>query len=602
MSTIKELLSTLHSMRGNNVFKRYIDYIQFPYYRNLEINTKINFSFPLTVFVGPNGCGKSSVLQALYGTVRGKTPSEFWFDTKIDPIHYYDDEKRRHSFWYSYKDNFGVIKEVVKARIKRANDPNYWETSRPLVWAGMRIRENKNERDSPIEKNVVYLDFRSELSAFDKFFYFGNIRNITSKNKQEFIRRKSGSLNNLLKGEVQFINSSTRELNAPLELLSSDELENISFVLGREYLSGRSIKHSIFRNEGYSFLFETKYAKYSEAFAGSGEMAVVLLVTEVLNAPEYSLILLDEPEVSLHPGAQARLKTFLLIQIKIKKHQVILTTHSPSLVKDLPKESIKVFYQNPNSGRFLVKENLIPEEAFYYIEHPISDKKNIIVEDILAKLIISEVLKKMGSETQNLFNLKFNPGGSSVIKKEFATVFCRDDNSKDYIFFDGDQKRVENHFDWRHFTTRELTVDYLRNKIEEQTGETIKFSVDSGEKNRNDEQQLELLKKYLDYFKSNVFYLPGQISEDIIWNNDTVRQFIQIKLVDTEKVSELMNEIGVLQSSKEKFARLSQIVYGSSNATDIGSIHKLFIQYWVDQENETFIEIKNSINSILGRE
>ena len=39
----------------------------------------------------------------------------------------------------------------------------------------------------------------------------------------------------------------------------------------------------------------------------------------VLSAPNNSLILLDEPEVSLHPSAQKKLKIFLLHKIREMK-------------------------------------------------------------------------------------------------------------------------------------------------------------------------------------------------------------------------------------------------------------------------------------------
>ncbi|KIE18188.1 hypothetical protein DS62_13105, partial [Smithella sp. SC_K08D17] len=358
------LINVLFQMKRNNQFKSYIDFIQFPFYRNLSLDTRISFEFPLTVFLGQNGCGKSSTLHALSGAPKDRTPYEFWFDTKVDPIEYYNDERKRHSFWYSYNDENGNKIEVVKARIKRKDDPNYWETSRPLRWAGMTSKK----RNAPLLKNVIYLDFRKELSAFDKYFYFGNIKNSKARNKQEFIRRKSTSLKKLFDAEVALIKTRNKNLNESLHNLSNEEIKNISFILGKEYLAGKSIKHSLFRNEGYSILFKTNHAKYSEAFAGSGEMAVVRLVLEVLNAPAYSLILLDEPEVSLHPGAQSRLQSFLLNEIKKKKHQIVMSSHSPMFVESLPPEAIKVFYQNPNDGRFIVKEGLNYKESFFHIQ------------------------------------------------------------------------------------------------------------------------------------------------------------------------------------------------------------------------------------------
>ena len=43
-------------------------------------------------------------------------------------------------------------------------------------------------------------------------------------------------------------------------------------------------------------------------------------VVDVLGSP-------DEPEVSLHPGAQEKLMDFLFDQVKAKKHQVVMTPH-----------------------------------------------------------------------------------------------------------------------------------------------------------------------------------------------------------------------------------------------------------------------------------
>lgn len=597
---LPQLISTINAIKNAGQFQRYIDFIQFPFYRNVGIDTRITFDFPLTVFIGQNGCGKSSCLHALYGAPDRYTPYKFWFDTKVDPVSYYDERRKRHSFWYSYKEG-NNIREVIKARIRRQNDPNYWETSRPLAWAGMRRRADKNERDKPIIKNVIYLDFRSELSAVDKYFYFGNLKFSKARNKQEYLRRKSSSLNKIFTRKKRVINSSTRALNEPMETLSANELLWISFVLGREYVSGHSVLHELFRNEGYSILFQTNFAKYSEAVAGSGEMAVVRLVREVLAAENYSLILLDEPEVSLHPGAQTRLKIFLLNQIRRKKHQVILTSHSPTIVKGLPKEAIKVFYQNPGNGRFLVKENLTPEEAFFHIEFPVDNRKNIVVEDILAQEIVCAVLDKIGEETKNLFNVKFNPGGETVIKKEFITVYCREQNSQDFVFFDGDQRPENPHLDWRDLPTIDLTIENLKTNISEQTGEEIKFSVDGGQAGGNHEQQLELLKSFLDYYLSNVFYLPKQTPEDLIWSDELaealIRGVIQNETTITQKLADLSN----VQETKKKFAFVSHAVQGESNADAILSIHKQFIQRWLNIENEDFILIRNYISTILNQ-
>ena len=597
---LSKLIETIITIKSKGHFKKYIDFVQFPFYRNIDLNTRINFGFPLTVFTGQNGCGKSSCLHALYGAPNNYTPYEFWFDTKVDPITYYNDQKKRHSFWYSFKDADNKIKEVIKARIKRGDDPNYWETSRPLVWAGMKKITGRNDRDKPLDKKVVYIDFRAELSAFDKFFYFGNVNGIKSKNKQEYIQKKSYFLKRIIAGEVDFYYTKSGASNKKIRIFNEDELKCISFILGKIYISGTYIEHSFFRNDGYSVIFKTSFAEYSEAFAGSGEVAVVRLVLRVLDANDYSLILLDEPEVSLHPGAQLRLKIFLLNQIKIKKHQIILTSHSPSIIKSLPKEAIKAFYQNPGTGRFLVKEDLTPEEAFYHIEFPIESRKNIIVEDILAQKLLTSVLETLGKESVELFNVKFNPGGVTVIKREFITIYCRNSKSKNFILFDGDQKPNHEHFDWKTLPISDISVSNLQQKIIEQTGEKITFSVDGGQAGSNEEQQIHLQKMYLDYFLSNVFYLPQKNPEDIIWNSIKAEQQIKLIFSDTNQIASAIKEINEAKSTKEKFSKLTKTIYKSNLSDEISAIHNLFIQYWINEKNDDFSQIKLTIEKIIS--
>ncbi|MEY5040672.1 MAG: hypothetical protein RLZZ414_200 [Bacteroidota bacterium] len=158
-------IELLQKLRAMGVHRKYIEHIRYPFFRNLENNSKITFDFPITFLVGKNGGGKSSTLQSLYGCPNGYSLGDYWFTTQLDPIQEFD--KNRNCFIYGFKNN-DVISEVIKQRIHREGNPDYWETAKPVTGYGM---VNK-KRFSPIEKKVVYLDFRSELSAFDKFFHF----------------------------------------------------------------------------------------------------------------------------------------------------------------------------------------------------------------------------------------------------------------------------------------------------------------------------------------------------------------------------------------------------------------------------------------------
>jgi predicted ATPase len=110
---LKEDITTIKQMKANDVFKKYIEHIRYPKFRNLEPDTKINFDFPLTFLVGKNGGGKSSTLQSLFGCPLNKSLGSYWFSTALDPIK--DLKKNRNCFIYGYKIN-GATKEVLKQR------------------------------------------------------------------------------------------------------------------------------------------------------------------------------------------------------------------------------------------------------------------------------------------------------------------------------------------------------------------------------------------------------------------------------------------------------------------------------------------------------
>lgn len=590
-----DLIKDIVRIKSSNQFKRYINFIQFPFYRNLELNTRISFDFPLTIFVGPNGSGKSTTLHALYGAPEGQTPYDFWFDTAIDPIKYYNDDRKRHSFFYSYHDSRGKELEVIKARIKRKGNPNYWETSRPLQWAGMKPipQKTNRERNPPIKKNVIYLDFRSELSAFDKYFYFREPTHLKSKNKQEYLRLKSKQLKKVFDGKEEVVYGSYKTpQNNPLENLTDKELEIISFILGRKYEKGEVVEHKFFTDWGYSVKFKTRRASYSEAFAGSGEVAIVRLVREIFQASQYSLILLDEPEVSLHPGAQHRLKLFLLDQIKRKKHQVIFSTHSPTLVEDLPKEAIKVFYQNPSSGRFKVDEDRTYKEAFYHIELPNPNKIEIIVEDILSKKILEGVINGLGEGTVSTIDVKFFPGGSSILKTDFIKVFSQNLKMSYPIIFDGDEKRVQEHVDPDDLSPKEQTLDNLKNLIKKQTGVQVSFNPNGSGDEGDKTGKTKLMISYLRYYKKFIHYLPGGQPEEIIWDPDYAEKL----LGDRRDKGLIINNLQGEENHKSKFYLLKNALFDTAEKID--SLYSMFIRHWVDTKGEGFHDILDLINKV----
>jgi ABC-type cobalamin/Fe3+-siderophores transport systems, ATPase components len=307
-------------------FPGFIRYIRFPSYKGIALGSKVTFSYPFTAIVGPNGCGKTSILHALYGCPYRKSTSEFWFSTPLDPIEINSDSKvdRRPRYIYSYKpEGCNQEVEVIKQWITRKGNPDYWEPYKIKVTDGMMpiggnilkckglraYASNSLDRWDPVKRDVLYVSFKSELSAFDKFMNYGDFsygKNI--KSKQDFIRFRTEKLVNALEKDDGYTWHARKIINK--SRCNQKTLDICSYILGKEYKEATFIEHDFFNNVGSSVIFSEKNNGYSEALAGSGEVAVFSLVEKVVKCEPGTLILLDEPEVSLHPGAQKNLEIF----------------------------------------------------------------------------------------------------------------------------------------------------------------------------------------------------------------------------------------------------------------------------------------------------
>lgn len=522
-----ELIDKIKKSFGNDRnFERFPDFItdiHFPCFKGLASNSEINFQFPLTVLVGENGCGKSSVLQALETAPEGSSYSQKWFSTSADPI----PDKPRPAFWYSYNSSEAKKNvQILNLRIRKNNNPDYWEPSRPVEKYGMKLfpKEMANTQGASgtrwngTKREVLYLDFRGELSAFDKYFYFGKKPNtITMDSKQDYIRRYSVYIKGIIDGWVKsgYTYYGKRKVKS-IENLTSEEISIVSSILDKNYAEIKIMTHSFYKRWGDSIYFKLENVKtntfkgnYTEAFAGSGESAVVKLVHQVFQAPNGTLVLLDEPEVSLHPGAQKRLLDFLLTQTMEKGLQVVLTSHSPAIVEELPKEAIVLLHQAPD-GTFSPKCSIEPNLAFQYIGHTNIQKPKILVEDSAARELLISCLKLYDENAVNSVNVSYHAGGAKDLIKE-SVMLSRLRTEDTYIMLDGDM----------HFcdipNEKEISYAELDETIRKITGFDIKnlgFVADSRKENKQHEDEK---REYLLYLSKHLFFFPAKVPEEIMW-------------------------------------------------------------------------------------
>jgi predicted ATPase len=550
--------------------------LRFPNYRNLAKNTVLAFTFPITILLGRNGTNKSSILHALYGCAEGNTIGTFWFETDLDAIPSTRDGLKQ-SVAYTYMDG-ETSKEYIKARAPRKDDPDYWETVKPTRPYGFVANA---KREPPISIPILHLDFRGELPAFDKYFYFPNSKHL---NKLAQNAKERGHLRRAYR-EQDYLRQRSRLLKRQLETdgtsLTCTELRTISYILEREYTSGKILQHSLFHgHSGSTIIFSTPtndFDDYSEAFAGSGESAAALLVHRILAAKESSLVLLDEPETSLHPRAQQRLLQFLAHQACTKNLQIIIATHSRYFAEGLSQQAIRVLRRD-DFGRIEIRDDLTVQEAL----HEVGDLpagKTILVEDESAKLITLECLKLQSPVADKEIHVRVRDGG---VARLYADIQAHSNSGHRDIFilFDGDQEPKDplpaaSELPQGKRQLRALISDLTSGN--NSTGQKFNF-VDTDEMTR-----------YINFFRSNVKYLPTLTPEQLVWNDEVARQLASL--------TKLSSKITATTNYKERLNLLAKLVPGMDRN---GVFQYLLSRFLAGSSEEkerlvvTICEIRNS--------
>ncbi|WP_167675379.1 ATP-binding protein [Rhodococcus sp. B10] len=501
----------------------------------MTTNLTIEFSHPVTALVGPNGSNKTAILRAMQGSPSGNDLGNYWFGTAMDEI----PSEARHRFIYGRQSQFAKrTVEVVKTRIGRRNsqrsrkeiDPDLFEPSRPLTSEPDNMEkytlgsnpypDGSTTRWNTISKPVVYLDFRSQLSAFDWAFHHSELNNQKpNATEMQLLRarkvkirtrakRLAYAIEHQLDSDVWY---SQERIISPISELSAAKLGWVNEILGKNYRSVRLIKHRYFgSNGGWTILVRASEMSYSEAFAGSGEFAAVMLVNSVLDAKPKSLILLDEPEVSLHPSAQSSLIEFLCEASKKQKHQIVFATHSPELVRPLPANAVKVLTIRNDDGKVDLPSQKSSSQIAFQAVGASFERPTIVVEDRLAKALVERSIRS--NPVSSTVQIKHIPGGATTLWKHYVPMWAHDERDDLLLILDGDQKcdhppKVEDIPDAKLET--ELARSLGGNEAKLPYGSTETDSAENRKKS---------VIKVLTWRKQYVEFLPCETPEDFLWN------------------------------------------------------------------------------------
>lgn len=580
---IEKNINKLSGFRPGSPLESYIVYARFPNFKNIERNAEIRFEFPFTAIVGANGSGKSSILYALFGMPDGYSTSRFWFSTELDPIVAVKDPPR--SICGHWHPQYRNVVETRKARVYRKNrNYEYWEPTKATKGDGMPeipkqayVRKDA-DRWNPVERDVVYLNMRKLIGSFDRNFSFG-FDSLSITDRHNLMKAGAKKLKSVLdRGAQSWKLGGGRERVFENRVLTDEELYWVSYILGRKYKKANYIVHNLYNGESapdVSVIFDWGI-QYSEAFAGSGEISVVHLVIKIITASKFSLVLVDEPETSLHPGAQRKVLDFVLNQIKLKHLQVIVSTHSQSFLDGLPNKAIKVV-ENNSEGRSRILNECSPHVALHRLGVQIPYKKVIYVEDGLAKVVVEQVLETIDEAEKRVFEVRIAPGGAQDMKvRQIPSHIVSGHDC--FFIFDGDQKRVENFTD--PTTLSEQQLDSLDLLLKEELGEIPKFFLSGGnDKEGTRLEKIECQKKYLQWALERVKYFNYLCPEEFM----------------LEVSGEACGEIFTSKMAKKKFREVYS--HGMTAEEECGVARYLLRQLPAD--NEEMVYIRGLVKSWL---
>jgi predicted ATPase len=337
---------------------------------------RLNFPFPIVAIVGENGSGKSTLLQAAACAYRAEKDGRTWYPSEFFPDTAWDKIKGA-QIAYGY-----------------AQGPNHLTGSvRKLTarWLGQVER--------PI-RAVEYIDLNRIQPVGTRVGYARIAK--------------------------------TRHQEASFKDFNTDQVGRLSEVMGNTYDSAKMALSTVDELREVPVLSRNGIA-YSGYHQGSGETTVAELLRADL--PKYGLILIDEIESSLHPRAQRRLIRDLAERCRERELQIILTTHSPYVLDELPMEAR--MYIMDVDGKKKIVPGVSPEFAMTNMDDEAHPECDVYVEDEAAKTMLAEVLARYGKE---IFpRCAITPYGAASVGQALGQMVAADRFSRPTcVFLDGD--------------------------------------------------------------------------------------------------------------------------------------------------------------------
>lgn len=315
----------------------------------------VQFKFPVVAIVGENGAGKSTVLKvaaAAYDKAKevGYFPSDFFLDT-------------------------------------------HWDTLTGIE-LGYQIKLGEQTQNFKIRKPTKRWSF-PEKRYKRGVFWFDVARTLPLDATAGYAR-----VARLAAGEIS------------TEALSDEFRRHLSYILRREYQNARFAAPDVNEKRAVGLL-QREFGEISQFHQGAGEDTSLDLMRALQEVPDHSLLIIDEVEASLHPRAQRRLINFLLTLSRLRRVQIIVSTHSPYVLEELPPEARVLLLPTAEGPSVLYGAS--PEFALTKLDELVHPEAFVYVEDRSAEVWVREIIARHPQGQTIMSRVKVSPVGPANV-------------------------------------------------------------------------------------------------------------------------------------------------------------------------------------------
>jgi predicted ATPase len=351
----KSEVETIRSQYQAGLWPQFLQMLQIDGLRGWS-GQSVEFNFPVIAIVGENGSGKSTLLKV----------AACVYDSK-------DKDKRFYPSAFFVETHWDKIQRVrIDYRVKRGPNVESFRITKPTKrW---RVPENAPKRD------VFLLDIARTL-PLDASVGYAKIARMAAAEIE------SAEINDVFR-------------------------DRLSHVLGRNYSKARFATSDVDKKRQIGLL-EREWGELSQFHQGAGEDATLDLFRTLQGVPDNSLLLIDEVEASLHPRAQRRLVRFLLWLARQRRIQVVLSTHSPYVLQELPQEARILLLPGPQG--LSVVYGVSAEFAMSRLDDDVHPEVHLFVEDRESALLLREILASSEETGELLHKVAIKPVGPSNV-------------------------------------------------------------------------------------------------------------------------------------------------------------------------------------------